>query len=190
MTVCSTPSACRPSQHAAQHRTKPADSNSFASICITFTCCSMRAGTSASPLAAASPSPTATAVAGCTCNTTSNTLPQPTPTITFTSTDSCVPASTTASNSTTGAIYFTAQVQFNGPVQAGGLTPASFGVGSVAAANLTSNSTDANCSCGATIRREATPGVLNSVQKRNERKDYAFRRQFNEKPSITQGCPS
>ncbi|KAL0049728.1 hypothetical protein WJX82_008715 [Trebouxia sp. C0006] len=115
-------------------------------------------GTSASPVAAASPSPTATAVAGCTCNSTSNTLLQPTPTITFTSTDSCVPAGTTASNSTTGAIYFTAQVQFNGPVQAGGLTPASFGVGSIAAANLTSNSTDANCSCGTTVRREATPG--------------------------------
>lgn len=120
----------------------------------------MHAGTSASPIAAASPTPTATAVAGCTCDATSNTLPQPTPTITFTSTDSCVPAGTTASNSTTGAIYFTAQVQFNGPVQAGSLTPASFGVGSIAAANLTSNSTDANCSCGTTVRREATPGVL------------------------------
>lgn len=62
------------------------------------------------------------------------------------------------SNSSTGAIYFTAQVKFNGPVQSGGLTAASFGVGSVAAGTVGSNSS-ANCSCGTTARRNATTGM-------------------------------
>ena len=105
------------------------------------------------------PAPSATSIAGCGCNATSSTVPQPAPAITFTFTDSCLLAGSAASNSTTGAIYFTAKVQFNGPIQAGSLTADDFGVGSVATANLSSNGS-ANCSCGTTARREASPGTL------------------------------
>ena len=134
------------------------------SVSIDEVLCSGRAQTARFCLFAGGPTPTTTPsttpIAGCACNTTSSTVPQPASTITFTSTDSCPPEDTrTASNSTTGAIYFTAQVQFNSPIQAGSLTAADFGVGSVAAASL-SNNNSANCSCGTTVRREATPGTV------------------------------
>ena len=107
------------------------------------------------PTSTPTPTPTTTAL-GCTCPTTASTAPPAAPTIIFTSADSCPPQGAQASNSTTGAIYFSAQVQFEEPVQ-GSLTAADFAVGSVAAHSLVSNNT-ANCSCGTAVRREASPG--------------------------------
>ena len=40
------------------------------------------------------------------------------------------------------------------------------------------------------VAKRSSEGCLWSVwKKRKKRKDYAFRRQFNEKPSIIPGCP-
>ena len=108
------------------------------------------------PTPTPTPAPTTTPLA-CTCPTAASTAPPAAPTITFTSTDSCPPQGAQPSNSTTGAIYFTAQVQFQGPLQRS-LTAADFGVGSVTLPSLVSNSS-ANCSCGTTARREASPGM-------------------------------
>ena len=40
-----------------------------------------------------------------------------------------------------------------------------------------------------TIWLPDTALLTNACQKEKKRKDYAFRRQFNEKPSIIPGCP-
>lgn len=106
------------------------------------------------------PTPTSTPLT-CPCPTTPSTTPPAAPTISFTSTDSCPPEGAQASDSVTGAaVFFTAQVQFEEPVQ-GSLTPADFGVGSVAPPSLVSSSnSSANCSCGTAVRREPAPGML------------------------------
>ncbi|KAL3154789.1 hypothetical protein ABBQ38_011332 [Trebouxia sp. C0009 RCD-2024] len=105
------------------------------------------------------PTPTSTPLT-CPCPTTPSTTPPAAPTISFTSTDSCPPEGAQASDSVTGAaVFFTAQVQFEEPVQ-GSLTPADFGVGSVAPPSLVSSSnSSANCSCGTAVRREPAPGA-------------------------------
>jgi len=38
-------------------------------------------------------------------------------------------------------------------------------------------------------RKRAAATALHRKKKEKKRKDYAFRRQFNEKPSIIPGCP-
>ena len=115
----------------------------------------------AGPTPTPTPTPTTTPLA-CACPTSNSTAPPAAPTITFTSTDSCPPEGVEASNSTTGAVYFTAEVQFDEPIE-GRLTAADFGVGSVAAAGLVSSNSSANCSCGTAVRREAAPGLFLSV---------------------------
>ena len=142
--------------HKVEHEMQPPFSYLFNTPC-TSLCQGAAFLTDKWSLAGVSPSPPVTTIAGCACNTTSNTVPQPAPTVTFTQTDSCTPEGRATANSSTGAVYFTAQVQFNGPVQAGTLSPDSFGVGQVAPPNVTGNSSS-NCSCGTSPRRETVPG--------------------------------
>lgn len=116
-----------------------------------------------SPTPTPTPTPTSTPLT-CACPTAPSTTPPAAPTITFTSTDSCTPegGQAQAPDSVMAAVYFTAEVQFEEPLQST-LTAADFGVGSVAPPPSlagSSNSSSANCSCGTAARREAAPGMV------------------------------